>query len=106
MRSEGSEDGSTGTDGDVHVNSRAAEVQRDDFDDFEAGELAEDFGEFDDGFLEPSLSEEGALAKQDVESQDQGSSHPFFPFVSRSIATNHFPPAPCPILNGGPRERN
>lgn len=53
----------------------------DDFDDFEAGAVDEDFGDFDEGFEEPSSPQKH---KPDPASSDQVHVSSISPFVSRS----------------------
>lgn len=55
------------------------------FDDFEAGAMDEEFGDFDEGFQEPSLSGRHVPEPQKSTDSSQAPSSTTFPFVSRSV---------------------
>lgn len=63
----------------------ADDDQGEDFDDFEAGAGDADFGDFDDGFQQPSIVTDGSSDTSRVGSTKQDLSSPPSPFVSGSI---------------------
>lgn len=88
MRDEMAEMGSTDTDDNLHTygESEVEDDQGEDFDDFEAGAGDADFGDFDDGFQQPSFFTDRSSDLRRVGSREQVMSSPPSPFVSGSIA--------------------
>lgn len=88
MRDEMAEMSSTDTDDNIHTfgESDAEDDQGEDFDDFEAGAGDADFGDFDDGFQQPSFSTDRSSDTNRVGSTKQVLSSPPSRFVSGSIA--------------------
>lgn len=88
MRDEVTEMGSIDADHDLHIDgeSGAENEQGEDFDDFEAGAGDDDFGDFDDGFEQPSFFADRSSDTHKVASTEQVVSSSPFPFVSESIA--------------------
>ena len=86
MDDEGSEDetidAASSLNSDIGVNTK--EDFGEDFDDFEAGAMDEEFGDFDEGFQEPSLSGHHVPGPQKSTDSSQAPSSTF-PFVSRSV---------------------
>ena len=88
MRNETAETRSIDTDDNLHTfgESDAEDDQGEDFDDFEAGAGDADFGDFDDGFQQPSIVTDRSSDTSRVGSNKQVLSSPPSPFVSGSIA--------------------
>lgn len=88
MRDEMAEMRSTDTDENIHMSgeSDAEDDQGEDFDDFEAGAGDADFGDFDDGFQQPSLFTDHSSDTNWVDSTKPVLCSPPSPFVSGFIA--------------------
>lgn len=90
MRGERAEMDSIDSDDNLHTfgESEVDDDQGEDFDDFEAGAGDADFGDFDDGFEQPSFSTDRSSESHQVGSTEQVVSSTTAPFVSASIARN------------------
>ena len=93
MRDEMAEMRSADTDDNIHTSgeSDAEDDQGEDFDDFEAGAGDANFGDFDDGFQQPSFLTDHSSDINWVGSTKQVLSIPPTPFVSGSIAKTTAP---------------
>lgn len=88
MRDKMAETRSIDSDTNLHTfgESEAEDDQGEDFDDFEAGAEDAEFGDFDDGFQQPSFFTDRSSDSSRVNGTKQVVSAPASPFVSGSVA--------------------